>query len=606
MLGNNSYFKNKENTRNITKRVKFDILGLKNITELYEQFAIVKKIYGVDINFDNIPFDDQRTWDLISKGRTLGVFQFASPLAISVITKMKPQNIEELSAANAFIRPGASGLEEYMIAKANPLKRKKMAAELDKHLDVTYGSIVYQEQIMNLIAEVMGIDFGEADIYRRMLEDAAKGKDKAKAQLAQWKIDFTAKGLEKGYSQKLTDLLVNLLIENSGYGFNKSHAVSYSIISYWTAYMKANYPLVFYTAMLNGNVDDAENFMSEANKLDIKVLPPHVNESKLEFSIDSKGNIRAGFNAIKGVGPKAVESIMANQPFNSVDDFYERNDKAAINKGVVTALIKAGAFNDMGIKIREEDIPFELRDKFEFQSIDDEEYVVLNREQMKQWNEYLNDINSKKPVAKYLVPTQFIPGKYFDQYELVEEKDGSGIVLPEDVMQKMKISISSLPDQTKTRKKPKGSFDSANDPLKKIEPFRKPFILHSRELSQITISYLDLYLQETEDFGFSFLPHPLENHMDKIQLFDDIQDGQTMVTAGIITSIIQRKTKTNKPFYWVTIRTPRDNVRITLWDNVFAKYKEHMKKNGLLLVKGSKGFGGITPEIIRGLSFKKE
>lgn len=583
--------------------VKFDILGLKNITELYEQFKIVKQIYGVDLNFNNIPMNDQKTWDLISRGHTLGVFQFASALAISVITKMKPQNIEELSAANAFIRPGASGLEEYMIAKADPRKRRKLNPEIDKHLEVTYGAIVYQEQIMSLIAEVMGIDFGSADEYRRMLEKAGKPENAEK--LKKWKVEFTQKGLAKGYSQKLVDLLVNLIIENSGYGFNKSHAVSYSIISYWTAYMKANYPLVFYTAMLNGNLDEAEHFMAEANKLDIKVLPPHVNESKLGFSIDSKGNIRAGFNAIKGVGPKAVDSIIAYQPFKSIDDFFAKNDKAAVNKGVVTALIKAGAFEEMGIQIKDDDIPSELRDNFSFEEINNEEYVVLNREQMKQWNEYLANINSKKPVPKYVVPTSLIPGKYFDQYELVEEKDGSGIVIPEDVIAKMKISLSSLPDQTKTRKKPKGSFDSANDPLKNVPVFRKPFIMHSRELSQIKISYLDLYLQESEDFGFSFLPHPLEQHMDKIQLFDDIEDGRTMVTAGIVTSVAQRRTKTGKPYYWVTIKSPRDSVRVTLWDNVFAKHKGYLNINDLILVKGAKGFGGITPEEIRPLRTKK-
>lgn len=534
----------------------------------------------------------------------MGVFQFASPLAISVITKMKPQNIEDLSAANAFIRPGASGLEEYMAAKLNPAKRRKMAPDLDKHLAVTHGAIVYQEQIMSLIAEVMSIDFGEADQYRRILEKAGKPENAKK--IADWKIDFSARGLTKGYSQKLVDLLVNLIIENSGYGFNKSHAVSYSIISYWTAYMKANYPLVFYTAMLNGNLDEAEAFMSEANKLGIQVLPPHINDSQLGFSIDSKNNIRAGFNAVKGVGPKAVDSIMTYQPFTSVDDFFARNEKAAVNKGVVGALIKAGAFEDMGIQIEEDDIPVELNDNFVFTEINGDKYAVLNREQMKKWNEYLTEMSSKKTVAKYLVPPELIPGKYFDKYELVEEKDGSGIVLPEDILSKMKIDLSSLPDQNKTRKKAKGSFDGANDPLKKIPVFRKPFILHHRELANVKVNYMDMYLQETEDFGFSFLPHPLEKHMDKIQLFEDIEDDQVMVTAGIVTSVIQRKTKTGKPFYWVMIKTPRDSVRITLWDNVFAKHKNYLNKNDLVLVKGTRGYGGITPETIRPLKVKKD
>jgi DNA-directed DNA polymerase III PolC len=579
--------------------VKMDILGLKNITELHEQFKLVKKLYGNNLNFNNIPLDDKKTWDLIGNGHTLGVFQFASNLAISALHKIKPQNIEELSAANAFIRPGASGLEEYMMAKTDARKRRKLHQELDSILEATYGAIVYQEQIMGLIAVVMGIDFGEADIYRRMLEKAGKFPQ----ELADWKIKFTEMGLARGYNQKLIDLLVNLIIENSGYGFNKSHAVAYSIISYWTAYMKANYPLIFYTAMLNGNLDQAEFFMAEAHKIGIKVLPPHVNDSKLLFTISGDEGIRAGFNAIKGVGPKAVESIIANQPFASVDDYFVRNDKAAINKGVVGALLKAGAFEGMGIQVEEGDIPVELNDKFEFKDINNDKYVVLNREQAVVWFDLLNDINTVKASPNFIVPTELIAGKYFDKYELVEEKDGSGVVIPEDVLKDMGIKLTSLPDQTKTRKKPKGSFDKAADPMKNVAPFRKPFIIHHRKLSEIAISYMDLYLKEQEEFGFSFLPHPLEKHMDKINLYDDVEDGQPMVTAGIITSIVQRMTKTKKPFYWVTVKSPRDSVRVTLWDNQFNAHKEHMHKNALIVVKGNKGYGGIGCESLKAINF---
>ena len=204
--------------------VKFDLLGLKNITELYEQFEMVKEIYGVDLNFNNIPLDDKKTWDLISSGHTLGVFQFASQLAVNVVTKIKPRNIEELSAANAFIRPGASGLEEYIAAKLDPNKRRKLHPNLDPILESTYGAIVYQEQIMGLIAEVQGIDFGEADQYRRLLEKAHKPENVEK--VAKWKEEFIENGLKRGYDKKLIDLLVELIIENSGYGFNKSHMIS--------------------------------------------------------------------------------------------------------------------------------------------------------------------------------------------------------------------------------------------------------------------------------------------------------------------------------------------------------------------------------------------
>lgn len=559
---------------------------------------MVKKIYGVDINFNNIPLDDSKTWDLIGNGNTLGVFQFASFLAISVVTKVKPRNIEELAAANAFIRPGASGLEDYVNAKTNINNIHKLHPSLDSILDVTYGSIVYQEQIMGLIATVMDIDFGEADVYRRWLEKPTKFAEK----VAKWKEDFIKIGLEKGYNQKLMDLLVQLIIDNCGYGFNKSHAVAYSIVSYWTAYMKANYPLVFYTTMLNGNLDDADAFMAEARKLNIQILPPHVNYSKLLFSIEGDKSIRVGFNAIKGVGPKAVDSIVATQPYKSINDYFERNDKSAVNKGVVASLIDAGTFDGLGIEIGENDIPKEISDKFEFTSIDDKLHIILNREQLSKWYEFLNEVNSKKATPNYIVPTELIKGKYFSEFQLIEEKDG-GIVIPQDKLSDIGLKLSDLPDQTPTRKKPKGSFDKALDPMKNIPPFRKPFIFHHLELSKIQISYLDLYLKESEELGFSFLPHPMEKHLDKINLYEEVQDGEMMVTAGIITDIIQRKTKNDKPFYWVMVKSPRDSVRVTMWSNQFEAYKDYVQKHKLVVVRGVKGFGGIGVDAIKSVKY---
>lgn len=555
---------------------------------------MVKKFYGVDLNFDNIPMDDEKTWDLIGNGNTKGIFQFASNLAISVVTKIKPRNIEELSAANSFIRPGASGLDEYIISKVDPSKIKKLHPDLDPLLATTYGAIVYQEQIMGLIAEVMGIDFGEADVYRRWLEKPEKFKEK----VVKWKDDFVQLGLKKGYSQKLMDLLAQLIIDNSGYGFNKSHAVSYSIIGYWTAYMKANFPLVFFTAMLNGNLDEADSFMAEARKQGIEILPPHVNHSKLLFTVEGNKNIRVGFNAIKGVGPKAVDSIVANQPFKSIDDYFERNDKSAVNKGVVASLIGAGTFDNLGLRVGEHDIPREVSDSFTFTSIDGEEYVLMNREQLSKWYELLNEVNSKKAAPNHIVPTELIKGKYFNEFQLIEEKDG-GIVIPQDKLKDLGIKLSDLVDQAPTRKKPKGSFDKALDPMKDIPPFRKPLILHHRELSQIKVSALDLYLKESDELGFSFLPHPMEKHMDKINLYEDTLEGEMMVTAGIITEIIKRPIRGGKFMYWVMVKSPRDTVRVTLWADQFEAHKDHVQKHKLVIVRGKKGYGGIGMDVLK-------
>lgn len=577
------------------------MLGLKNISELHEQFKVVKKLYGKDIDFNSIPLNDEKTWDLIGKGQTLGVFQFASALAISVITKMKPRNIEELSAANAFIRPGASGLEEYIIAKKNTSKIRKLHPDLDKHLDVTYGSIVYQEQIMSLIAEVMGIDFGAADEYRRMLEKADKYPDK----LAEWKDEFIKLGLSKGYNQKLVDVLVDLIIENSGYGFNKSHAVSYSIISYWTAYMKANFPLVFYTTLLNGNLDEADSFIAEARQLGIEVLPPHVNTSKFNFSVEDGKKIRAGFNAVKGIGPKAVDVIVANQPFVSVDDFKERTGKAA-NKKVWEALIKFAAFEGLGIEVEKDDVPYELQEEgtLNLSLVPNENLthsVLLNRKQMVYWYEKVLEENNKKAPPNYLVPSELIPGKFIDNpnYDLVEEKEG-GYVIPEDRLKEFKVNLSVLAGTT--RKKPKGMF--AKKEISKIPAERRVITLYGSEIAKIKVNSMDVYLEESEELGFSFLAHPLEKHLNKINLYDEVDEGGLMFTAGIVESMVKRFTKNNKPYYWLFIKTPRDKVRVTVWDNQLKQYQSIIKQNNILAVKGFKGYGGMSLEEIKEIKLK--
>lgn len=447
---------------------------------------------------------------------------------------------------------------------------------------------------MGLIAEVMGIDFGEADQYRRMLEKAHKPENAEK--LTKWKVEFTQLGLEKGYSQKLIELLVQLIIDNSGYGFNKSHAVSYSIISYWTAYMKANFPLVFYTTLLNGNLDDADAFIAEARQLGIEVLPPHVNSSKFNFSVEDGTKIRAGFNAVKGVGPKAVDVIIETQPFKSVDDFKERTGKTC-NKKVWEAVIKFGAFDGLGIEVEKEDLPEGI--EFEAEAIEGEDnklLVKLNRKQMALWYEKVQEENNRKAPPNYLVPSEFIPGKYLNnpEYELVEEKDG-GYVIPEDQLKKLGVNKTYLGGTT--RKKPKGMF--AKKPINLVPVERRVFTLFGEEISKVEVEYMEVYLEESDELGFSFLPHPLEKYMKRINIYEDVEDGGLMMTAGIIEGMQKRMTKNNKPFYWVFLRTPRDRVRFTLWDNQLKQYQSIIKKNNLVAIKGFKGFGGMSADEIK-------
>lgn len=558
---------------------------------------MVKELYGVELNFNNIPIDDKKAWDLISSASTLGIFQFSSRLAISVLEKVRPTNIEELAAANSFIRPGVIGLDEYVETKQNPQKVRKLHPKIDPIFEKTYGAMVFQEQLMQLVGVVMGIDFGSADIYRRMLEKPSKFVN----EVAQWKEEFVQKGIENGFGEKLSTYLIDFILNSAGYSFNKSHAVCYSLIGYWTAYMKSNYPLVFYTSILNGNLEYADLFMSEARKEGIKILPPHVNHSKLYFTVEGEDSIRAGFNVIKGVGPKAVDSIIATQPYASIDDYFERNDKSALNKGVLTALIKSGCFENMGFAIESSDILEQYQDKFVVKG----DSVYLDKEKMCKWYDLINELNARKPVQNFLVPNVMIKGKYFDQYEIIQEKDSDAVVIPEDRLKDIGLKLEQLPDKNTTRKKSKGSFEKAIDPLKSVNSFRKALILHQDVLSQIETTDIDRYLKECEEFGFSFIPHPLEKKANDIHIYDDVEDGKFLLTAGIIMNIEQRKTSKGKPYYWLIIRTPRDTVRVTVWQNQMDSYKKMLFKNNIVLVRGVKGFGGMSLEEIKQISISK-
>jgi len=585
--------------------VKLDILKLKNVTEIRWQLKEINKRYGLNLTEQDIPLEEspelseeenlkiRRAWDLICRGDTLGVFQLAGGVAAPVLKKVQPRDIEALSAVNAFIRPGSSGLDEYVAGKYNAEKIRKFDPRLDRHLATTYGAIVYQEQIMFLISELMGISFGQADLYRRALEKPAKDKKGYVEKFNKTVVDIA---VSRGFDKEVADLVRQLIIENSGYGFNKSHSVAYSIISYWTAYLKANFPLIFYTTMFNGNIEQLPEFMAEARKLGITIKPPHVCYSKFRSTIESEDEkvIRIGFNAVKGIGPKAVESILESQPYNSIDDFFERNQMRSVNKKVVEAIIGASAFNGLGINIEKDDIPDNVKPLFNIREVEGKTYVYLNRKQLEYWYEKVGEATSTKTTPNYLIPASMIKSKYLDEFELEVEKEG-GYVIPEDRLEDVGIKFDTHIEQFKTRKKPKGCFKD-DKPKVKIPPFRKPFISENFIIAKLTETDLESYLRENEEFGFSFLQHPLEHLVSRMTPYDSVEDGYGLVVGGIIIELIQRQTANNRKYYWMIIQTPRERVRVTLWDNQYKAYANVIQKYKLVKITGVKGYGGMSCE----------
>jgi len=336
--------------------VKMDILGLRNLTILENAICYVKENKNIDINIYDLPKDDKKTFSLIGNGETIGVFQLESPGMRRLAKELKPSKISDITAMVSLYRPGPMDLiPAFIDGKKNPKKIKYLHPDLKPVFEETYGVLVYQEQVLEIAHRLAGYSLGEADILRR-----AMGKKK-KEIMAKEKKKFIEGTTKKGYTKKLAENIFKFIEKFAAYGFNKSHAASYALIAYWTAYMKANYPVEFMTALLSAELQGVAGPMreikmaqafEECRRMNITVLPPDINKSEFSFSIE-EGTIRFGLSAIKNVGQAAIESILEarkEKPFFGFKDFLYRVDLRKVNKKTVESLIKAGAFSHFGNK----------------------------------------------------------------------------------------------------------------------------------------------------------------------------------------------------------------------------------------------------------------
>ncbi|MFA5875928.1 MAG: DNA polymerase III subunit alpha, partial [Candidatus Margulisiibacteriota bacterium] len=324
--------------------LKMDFLGLRNLTMIAYATEIIKRTQGINLDIEKIPLQDQKTYNLLCDGETMGIFQLESRGMRGLIKDLKPRVFEEVIALLALYRPGP--LESGMVEDFVKRKHKQVPVvydlpELKPILDETYGVILYQEQVMQIASRVGGFTLGEADVLRR-----AMGKKKAK-EMAALKEKFIDGAVKRGVSKNKAAHLFNLCEKFAGYGFNKSHSTTYAIISYQTAYLKANYPKEFMAALLtsvSGNTDKLVTYISECAHMHIPILPPSVNESMRNFTVTPEG-IRFGLSAVKNVGEGAHEIIISerkqNGPYQSVEDFVSRMDLRVCNKRVLESLIKS-------------------------------------------------------------------------------------------------------------------------------------------------------------------------------------------------------------------------------------------------------------------------
>jgi DNA polymerase III subunit alpha len=352
------YDLDKNVSENAIGLLKMDFLGLRNLTILQEAIKYVKRYKNIDIDLTKIPLDDALSYQTISKGETVGIFQLESPGMKNLAKNLRPTKINDLSAMIALYRPGPmEWIPEFVSSKENPEKIKYLHPDLESILGETYGIAVYQEQCMEIASKIAGYTLSEADNFRKAI-----GKKKPEI-MKKEKEKFIDGCLKQKYSRDISEQIFQLIEKFAGYGFNKAHSASYGLIAYHTAYMKSHYPIEYMTAILTAEnratsgplkEEKMSRLVSEVKRMGIPVLPPNINFSEIEFSIEGEEghkSIRFGLSAIKNVGEAAMESIVNarnERRFNSFFDFIKRVDGQKVNKKTLESLIKAGALDVFG------------------------------------------------------------------------------------------------------------------------------------------------------------------------------------------------------------------------------------------------------------------
>ncbi len=331
--------------------LKMDFLGLRNLTILKKALEIIKERHEVDIDLSKIPMSDEKTFEMLSEGKTTGVFQLESAGMKRYLKELKPSAFDDVIAMGALYRPGPMQfIPDYIAGKHGTREVQYVHDDLKPIIEKTYGIAVYQEQILQIAQKFAGFSLGEADLLRRAI-----GKKIAEELMAQ-REKFIQGGVAQGYKEKLaTDIFDKVIEPFANYGFNKSHAACYGLISYQTAYLKAHYPAEFMAALLTADQDNTDRVVidiRECEEMGIKILPPDINESYQNFMVTGENTIRYGLTAVKNLGKDTIEHMLEARKeggaFKDLADLIHRVPQKCVNKKSFEALIMSGALDDFG------------------------------------------------------------------------------------------------------------------------------------------------------------------------------------------------------------------------------------------------------------------
>ena len=523
--------------------LKMDFLGLRTLTVIKDTIDLVKKDRNIDVEFDK-DMNDPKVYKLWQEGNSVGIFQFESQGMTNFMKELKPDSLEDIIAGVSLYRPGPMDqIPRYIANKKDPEHAVYTHPALKPILEVTYGCMVYQEQVMQIVRDLAGYSLGRADLVRR-----AMGKKKLDVMAKEREIfihgqvdengNIVVPGcVRNGIDEKSANKIFDEMSEFAKYAFNKSHAACYAVVSYRTAYLKAYYPTEFMAAMLNsflGNLDKIPEYIDECKRMNIEILKPDINRSYTKFTVDD-GKIRFGLGSIKNVGLAAVDAIVANREKNgeylSFTDFCERMEDEAVNKKCIESLIKAGAFDN---------------------------FAETRSTLMASFEDIVDAISdsSRKNIQGQV--SMFDLGGLGGNQSPSEED--------EKQLEKLKYSYTTLKEYTdkellSMEKEMLGLYISGH-PLEQL----KEIIEKNSNISTLKIKEGLDELEQTGKFPY--------------------KDGQTVKFIGIINSIKKKYTKNNKIMAFLNVEDLYGNIEVIVFENCYQMSANSLIEDNIVLIEG--------------------
>jgi len=511
--------------------LKMDFLGLRNLTVIKDAINIIKDNRGIEIDFSNISYDDKSVYELISSGETLGVFQLESSGMRQFMRELKPQSLEDIIAGISLYRPGPmDSIPKYIENKNNPDNITYLHPKLKPILGVTYGCLVYQEQVMQVVRDLGGYSFGRSDLVRR-----AMGKKKMEVMTKEREYFIHGKTDDKGnveiqgcvrngIPEDIANKIFDDMIDFAKYAFNKSHAASYAVLAYQTAYLKRYYPVEFMAALLTsvmGNSTKVAQYIRDCKRMNIEILRPDINKSFGKFTVE-KDSIRFGLLAIKNVGIGIINTIVETRrkkPFRSFMDFCERIDSKELNKRAIESMIKSGVFDSF--------------DSYRAQLLAAYERIIegIQQDRRRNIDGQVSLFSSFNDSIPQIIKHDILPDvKEFPyDYLLSFEKEMLGIYL-------------------------------SGHPLSEYEE-------DILKISTITSSEL---IELNEEGGNS-----------------KYSDGQNVIMAGIITDKKDKTTKNNNLMAFITMEDFYGPVEVIVFPTIYDRSIEYLKEDSIIIVLGT-------------------